>query len=58
MTRKSAAILTIYDISNMTPKGRKAVLGWLKRQIKDIEKYHKVPGFSKRFTARYLYAEK
>lgn len=54
-TTKSAAILTVYDISNMSPKGRNAIIKWLKQQISNIEKYHKVPGFSKRYTARYLY---
>ena len=52
---KSAAILTVHDISDMTPKGRRSIIKWLRRQADDIEKYHKVPGFSKRYTARYLY---
>ena len=52
---KSAAILTVHGISEMSPKGRKEIIKWLKNQIKNIEKYHKDPGFAKRFTARYLY---
>jgi hypothetical protein len=55
---KSAAILTVYGISEMTPKGRKAIIDWLKHQISNIQKYHHVKGeagFSKKYTARYLY---
>lgn len=55
---KSAAILTVYDISKMTPSGRKAIVQWLKNQINNIQKYHHVKGkegFGHRYTARYLY---
>jgi hypothetical protein len=52
---KSAAILTVKDISKMTPKGRKDIIAWLKSQIENIQKYHKKPGFASRYTARYLY---
>ena len=55
---KTAAILTVYDISEMTPTGRKAICDWLRQQIKNINKYHHVngkKGFAKRYTARYLY---
>lgn len=52
---KSAAILTVFDISKMTAKGRKAILKWLQNQINDIEKYHSKPGFASRYTARYIY---
>lgn len=55
MKKKSAAILTVFNISKMTVKGRKAVLKWLHNQITDIEKYHAKPGFASRYTARYLY---
>lgn len=51
---KSVAILTIYNISEMTTKGRKDILNWLKAQVKNIEKYHKNPGFAGRYTARYI----
>ncbi len=55
---KSAAILTVYGISDMTSKGRRDVVKWLNNQIKNIQKYHHVKGekgFAKRYTARYLY---
>jgi hypothetical protein len=52
---KSAAILTVHDISKMTPSGRKAIITWLRQQIENIQKYHKKPGFASRYTARYLY---
>lgn len=52
---KSAAILTIFNISKMTPKGREDIINWLKQQIENIQKYHKTPGFEKRYRARYLY---
>lgn len=52
---QSAAILTVKDISDMTPKGRKDIINWLLGQIKTIQKHHKKPGFAKRYTARYLY---
>jgi len=51
---KSAAILTIKDISKMTPKGRKDIVNWLRQQISNIQKYHKKPGFASRYTARYF----
>jgi hypothetical protein len=52
---KSAAVLTVHRISDMTPKGRRSVIAWLKQQVSNIEKYHKDPGFASRYTARYLY---
>jgi predicted dithiol-disulfide oxidoreductase (DUF899 family) len=52
---KSAAILTVYDISKMTPKGRADIIAWLRLQVSYIKKYHKKPGFAKRYTARYYY---
>lgn len=55
---KSAAILTIFDISKMTPKGREAIINWLKQQVNNIKKYHHVngkEGFAHCYTARYLY---
>lgn len=55
---KSAAILTVYNISKMTSKGRKNIIDWLKNQIKNIQKYHHIKGkegFAKKYTARYLY---
>ena len=59
MKTKSAAILTIYRISDMSPNGRREIIKWLLTQIATIEKYHHVnggkAGFPKRYTARYLY---
>ena len=54
---KSAAILTVHRISDMTPKGRKDIIKWLESQIDNIKKYHKNPGFASRYTARYLYTD-
>lgn len=52
---KSAAILTVFDISKMTSKRRLEIVKWLQEQILNIKKYHKKPGFASRYTARYLY---
>lgn len=52
---KSAAVLTVFDISKMTDQGRRDIILWLRNQIKNIQKYHKNPGFASRWTARYLY---
>lgn len=49
----SAAILTIKEPAEMTPKGRKAIAEWLRQQAKDLIKYG--DNYAKRFTARYLY---
>ncbi len=57
MKKKSAAILTVYDISKMTNSGREDILKWLQTQIRYIRKYHKNPGFASRFTARYIYED-
>ena len=53
--QRSAAILTVFNISKMTSKGRRDIINWLKGQTANIEKYHKKPGFASRYTARYLY---
>ena len=50
---KSAAVVTIRDAADMTPKGRKEVARWLRRQAAFLEKYSEQ--LSSRFTARYLY---
>lgn len=52
-THKSAAILTIHRASNMTPKGRMAIAGWLRHQAKLLIRYGSQ--YSRRFTGRYLY---
>jgi hypothetical protein len=56
MKTKSAAILTIHNAADMTPKGRKQIIAWLKNQIANVEQYHSQ--MSKRFTARYIYSAK
>ena len=50
---KSAAKLTIFYAADMTKKGRRDVVKWLRRQAKFLEKHNKE--FSWRYTARYLY---
>jgi hypothetical protein len=50
---QSAAIVTIKRASEMTPKGRRDIARWLRRQASFLEKYAKQ--LSPRFTARYLY---
>lgn len=50
---KSAAILTIRDADKMTPRGRKQIAAWLRRQSEFLTKHGKQ--YSGRFTARYLY---
>jgi len=51
--KKSAAILTIKRAARMTPRGRKDIAAWLRRQASFLEKHAKE--YSERFTARYLY---
>lgn len=51
---KVAASLTVYEISNMTQRGRKNICNWLRRLARDITA--EPEAFSKRFRARYLYA--
>ena len=50
---KSAAVLTIFDAADMTPKGKCDIARWLKRQATFLTMH----GYemSKRFTARYIY---
>ncbi len=50
---KSAAILTVFNAPNMTPKGRRQIVAWLKRQTSFLEKYP--DQLARRWTARYLY---
>ena len=53
MSDKSAAILTVKDAPKMTPRGRKQIATWLRRQAAFLESDGK--RFASRFTARYLY---
>lgn len=54
MKTKSAAIVTIHAAPKMTPKGRRQIAAWLRRQadmlVKEGKNYTET-----RFTARYLY---
>jgi chromosomal replication initiation ATPase DnaA len=50
---ESAAILTIKDAANMTPKGRRQVADWLRRQAKDLLSLG--DQYDKTLRARYLY---
>ncbi len=50
----SAAILTIKKPGKMSPSGRRAIAGWLKKQAAYFLKYGKEYSDT-RFVARYLY---
>lgn len=52
---KAAAILTIRDASKMTPKGRKEIARWIRRQTKFFLKNPNQ--LASRFTARYICEE-
>lgn len=54
MSEKSAAILTIKGAGRMSPKGRKAIVAWLRRQASFLAQHSKDYSTG-RFTARYLY---
>lgn len=51
---KSAAIVTINDAQNMSIEGRNRIADWLRQRAKCLTKNADV--YSKRFTARYIYA--
>jgi hypothetical protein len=50
---KSAAIVKIKRAAHMSPKGRKDIARWLRRQAAFLEGHAKE--LSDRFTARYIY---
>lgn len=50
---KSAATITIRRAADMSPKGRKAIANWMRRQARFLEK--KADKLAARFTARYMY---
>jgi hypothetical protein len=52
--QKSAAILTVHRIPEMTKKGRRDVCSWLRRLADDIQNEPKT--FAKTFRARYMYS--
>ena len=51
---KAAASVTVYQVANMTTKGRKAVCGWLRKLADDLQR--EPESFAKTFRARYLYS--
>jgi hypothetical protein len=53
MAGKAAVILTIKDIPDMTPKGRREILKWLKQQVQFFEKDYDKLG--KTFVSRFFY---
>jgi len=52
---KSAAILTIFDASNMTSKGVDSIVAWLRKQASQLKTKKYREQYAKRCTARYLY---
>jgi hypothetical protein len=50
---KSAAIVTIKDAAKMSPRGRRQIAAWLRRQAGFLER--NADQLASRFTARYLY---
>ena len=52
---KTAAIVTVFNLSDMTPAGRKRIAKWLRSRADVVEKHGDVQ-FAGRFTQRYLYA--
>jgi hypothetical protein len=53
---KSAAVLTIFDPANFSPKGKRAIVKWLRYQATFLSRNSRK--LAKRFTARYLYLMK
>ena len=53
MKTKSAVIITIHDSANMTTKGRKRIVAWMRRQAGFLEKFHEELG--KTYVARWRY---
>lgn len=53
--KKSAAIVTLHDIANMSDKGRKQIVKWLHQQASYVASKRTAKTFAKRYTARYLY---
>ena len=51
---KSAAVVTIRKAGAMTPKGRRAIVEWLRHQADMLEEHGKNYTLAT-FTARYLY---
>ena len=51
---KTAAIVTVFNLSDMTLAGRKKIAQWLRSRAKVVEQHGDVQ-FAGRFTQRYLY---
>lgn len=54
-TPKSAAIVTIFDASKMTPAGRKRIAKWLRSRADLLENHADL--MASRFTSRWLYSD-
>lgn len=52
--KKTAAIITIKSPGKMTPRGRKDIVTWMRKQAAHLHKYGK-HYTDKRFTARFIY---
>jgi hypothetical protein len=50
---KVAASVTVYQVADMTDKGRKEVCDWLRKLARDLQR--EPESFAKTFRARYLY---
>jgi hypothetical protein len=53
---KTAAVVTIHRAGEMSPRGRRRIAAWLRRQAGFLEKYPNE--LSSRYTARYIYLDK
>lgn len=53
---KVAATLTLHRPSEYSPRGRRQIVTWLKRQIKTLQTEHQ--NLDWRYTARYYYGYK
>ena len=51
---KVAASVTVYQVADMTTKGRAEVCGWLRKLADDLQR--EPESFAKTFRARYLYS--
>jgi hypothetical protein len=52
-TEKSAAIVTVHNVDDLSAQGKKDIANWLRRQARIIEKH--ADELEGRYTARYLY---
>lgn len=57
-TERSAAVLTIKDAADMTPRGAKDIARWLRSQADMLEQADARKALSGRYRARYLYEDK